>query len=576
VNALGLDKILKALEQLKLPPTAKLTLEVARQVCFSTNSKLVITSSIADAGNGFRIGLDAVDCQSGRTVAGIRKEAADRNQVVHVVGLAGVELRRKLGEPQASLARFSKPLEESLSSSVDALHVLSSGGKRYNLGDAKGAIPYYKRALDLDPNFAYAYSLLASAYRTLGQGDLAASANTKAFEMRSRMEERSRLLAEYDYYAWVTGEREKALSAVSQLVETFPRTRGLRNSLASCLAFLGQLDKAADEAREEARIWPATFTYAEWVFHSLDAERFNEAQAALDDAAARKFNSRVLQNDRFRLAFLQNDQRAMQEQLKQAKGAPDAYLSLLRRSEVEEYHGRFRRARELIQQASNMVPGTAAERRNEISSWDSDPRYALWEAEIGDSARARQMAATSLQTVSDRDIKQYLALASARAGNIEQAQKMADVLGHDAPLDTLVQNYHLPTIRAAMKLNANDPAGAITALGPSLKYELSFNFSFNSAYPAYIRGIAHLQRGEGRLAAAEFQKLVDHRGLVGTDVIGALAHLQIARAQKMMGDEAAARKSYETFLDLWKNADPDIPIYRQAKAEFAKLPSAEN
>ena len=144
------------------------------------------------------------------------------------------------------------------------------------------------------------------------------------------------------------------------------------------------------------------------------------------------------------------------------------------------------------------------------------------------------------------------------------------------PLDTLVQNYSLPTIRAAMKLNANDPAGAIAALQPSLKYELSFNLSFNGLYPAYIRGLAYLQLGQGRLAAAEFQKLVDHRGLVGTDVIGALAHLQIARAQKMMGDGAAARKSYETFLDLWKNADPDIPIYRQAKAEFAKLPSAEN
>jgi outer membrane protein assembly factor BamD (BamD/ComL family) len=230
----------------------------------------------------------------------------------------------------------------------------------------------------------------------------------------------------------------------------------------------------------------------------------------------------------------------------------------------------------LIQQASNMVPGTAAERRNEISSWDSGPKYALWEAEIGDSVRARQIAATSLQTVSDRDIKLYLALASARAGNIEQAQKMTDVLDHDAPLDTLVQDYYLPTIRAAMKLNANDPAGAIAALRPSLKYELSFNNSFNSAYPAYIRGIAHLQRGEGRLAAAEFQKLVDHRGLVGTDVIGALAHLQIARAQKMIGDEAAARKSYETFLDLWKNADPDIPSYREAKAEFAKMARAEN
>jgi tetratricopeptide (TPR) repeat protein len=173
--------------------------------------------------------------------------------------------------------------------------------------------------------------------------------------------------------------------------------------------------------------------------------------------------------------------------------------------------------------------------------------------------------------VSDRDGKQFLALAFARAGNSEQARKMADALDQDAPLDTLVQNYSLPAIRAAMKLNANDPAGAIATLKPSLKWELSFNFSFNGLYPAYIRGLAYLQLGEGRLAAAEFQKLVDHRGLVGTDVIGALAHLQMARAQKMMGDEASARKWYEDFLVLWKDADPDVLIYQQAKAEYAKL-----
>jgi tetratricopeptide (TPR) repeat protein len=173
--------------------------------------------------------------------------------------------------------------------------------------------------------------------------------------------------------------------------------------------------------------------------------------------------------------------------------------------------------------------------------------------------------------VSNRDGKLYLALAFARAGKNEQARKMADALDQEAPLDTLVQNYSLPTIRAAMKLNANDPAGAIAALQPSLKYELSFNLSFNGLYPAYIRGLAYLQLGDGRLAAAEFQKLMNHRGLVASDVIGALAHLQMARAQKMMGDKASARKWYEDFLALWKDADTDVPIYRQAKAEYARL-----
>lgn len=562
LNALGIDKVFGILAQLNLPPTTKLTPEVARQVCLRTNSKLVIAASIADAGNGFRIGLDAADCQSGRIVAGIRKEVADQNQVVQVLGLAAAQLRRKLGEPAASLARFNKPLEEALSSSVETLQVGTLGYKRHIVGDLKGAIPYYQRALELDPNLAPTYEGLGAAYNSLGERDLAVSAYTRAYELRARMTEPSRLGTEYLYYAWVTGEREKAYSVLLQSVQTFPRNVSARLNLASCLAFLGQPDKAADEAREAARLQPTAFAYAEWTIHSIHAERLNEAQAVLDEAAVRKFDSFDLQDNRIRLAFLRNDQRAMQEQWNQAMGSPDAYRFLLLRSRVEEHHGRFHRARELIQQASDMAPGTAAERRYETP---------LWEAESGDSARAVQIAATALRTVSNREGKLYLALAFARAGNIEQARKMADALDQDSPLDTLVQNYSLPTIRAAMKLNANDPAGAIAALQPSLKYELSFNLSFNGLYPAYIRGLAYLQLGEGGLAAAEFQKLVDHRGLVGIDVIGALAHLQIARAQKMMGDEASARKWYEDFLALWKDADPDVPIYQQAKAEYAKL-----
>jgi eukaryotic-like serine/threonine-protein kinase len=562
LNTLGIDKVLGTLAQLNLPPASKLTPEVARQVCLRTNSKLVIAASVADAGNGFRIGLDAEDCQSGRIVAGIRKEVADQNQVVHVLGVVAAQLRRKLGEPAASLARFNKPLEEALSSSVEALQVTTLGYKRHIVGDVNGAIPYYQRALELDPNLAPTYEGLGTAYNGLGKRDLAISAYTRAYELRARMTEPSRLDTEYLYYAWVTGEREKALSVLWQSVQTFPGNVIARLNLASCLAFLGQPDKAADEAREGARLQPTPFTYSAWIYESILAERLNEAQAALDEAAARKFDTFELRDVRIRLAFLQNDQREMLEQWNLAIGRPNVYQFLLLRSTVEEYHGRFRRARELIQQAVDMAPGAPVE-----------PGYktGLFEAESGDSARARQIAAAALKTVRNREEKECLALAFARAGNTEQALKMADAVDQDSPVDTLVQNYSLPTIRAAMKLNTNDPVGAIATLQPSLKYELSYNYSFNGLYPAYIRGLAYLQLGDGRLAAAEFQKLLDHRGLVGRDVIGALAHLQIARAQKMMGDEASARKWYEDFLALWKSADPDIPILKQAKAEYAKL-----
>jgi DNA-binding winged helix-turn-helix (wHTH) protein/Tfp pilus assembly protein PilF len=562
LNILGIDKVFGTLAQLKLPPTTILTAEVASQVCRGTNSKLVIAASIADAGNGFRIGIDAEDCQSGKILTGIRKEAANRNQVVHVLGVAGAQLRRNLGEPTASLTRFNKPLDEALTSSIEALQVGTLGYKRQIAGDAEGAIAYYQGALEVDPNLAPTYVGLGAAYNGLHEQDLAATAFTKAYELRGRMTEPIRLLAEYLYFAWVTGEREKALPIVSELVQTFPENVTGRQSMTGCLSFMGQPDKAADQAREAARLQPSPATFGLWALSSILADRLNEAEAVLNDAAARKFDSYSLRDDRIRLAFLQNDQRAMLQQLNLPISRSDADQLLVSRSKVEEYHGRFRSARKLIQQAVAMAPDAPVE-----------PSYktGLFEAESGNLTRARQMADVELKAVSDREEKLCLALTFARAGNTEQAGKMADALSQESPLDTLVQNYFLPTIRAAMKLNANDPAGAVAVLRPSLKYELAYNLSITTVYPAYIRGLAYLQLGEGRLAAAEFQKFVDHKSLVGRDVLGALAHLQMARAQKMMGDEASARDWYKDFLTLWKDADPDIPIYQQAKAEYAKL-----
>jgi eukaryotic-like serine/threonine-protein kinase len=565
LNILGVDKVFGTLAQLNLPLTTKLTPEVARKVCVRTNSKFVVVDTIADAGVHYTLELQAIECQSGKPVAQVSEEVANRNEIVHMLGIAAVQLRHKLGEPSASLARFNKPLEEALSSSLEALQAGTLGYKRHITGDVKGAIPYYQRSLELDPNLASTYEALGSAYYFLFERDFAIAAFTRAYELRTRMTEPSRLETEFLYYANVTGESEKALSALLQSVQTFPRNVYARVNLSTYLGYLGQPDRAADEAREAARLQPTAVNYVQWVINSIRAGRLNEAQASLSEAPARNSDSLDIHYRRVLLAFLQDDQRAMQEQWNQGIGRQDAYEFLLWRSNVEEYHGRFRKARELVQQASNMAPSAV-----DVLKKDGYVT-ALWEAESGDTARAKQIAATVLRTVSSRDDKLNLALALARAGSNDQARKMADALDKDSPLDTLVQNYHLPTIRAAMKLNENDPAAAIAALQPSLKYELSWNYSFNGLYPAYIRGLAYLQLGEGRLAAAEFQKLQDHRGLVGTDVIGALAHLQMARAQKMMGDEASARKAYEDFLTLWKDADSDIPIYQQAKAEYAKL-----
>ena len=556
LNILGVDKVLGTLALLKLAPTTKVTPEVARQVCLRTNSKFVIADSIADVGNRYRMELEAIDCQSGKDAARVREEVAERNQIVHVLGEAAAQLRRKLGEPAVSLAKFNQPLEEATSSSLEALQAGTLGYKHHIALDIQGAIPYYQHAIELDPNFALAYQALGAASGSV-------EAIKKAYELRSRMTEPVRLDAEYEYYTHITGEEEKACSVLWQTVHTFPRGVFAHVNLAVCLRLLGQPDRAADEAHEAARLQPTAYNYAMWILDSLAAERLNEAKAALDEATAHKFDNATLRSGRMQVAFLENDQRALQEQWNQDVGTPDALDSLLDQAFFENYYGRFRRARELMQQALAKAPSSASSATVEA---------AQWEAEVGNLARAKQMAASAIKTMPNRDEKLDLALAFARAGDVKQAQKLADDLDREFPLNTIIQNYSLPAIRAAMKLDANDPAGAIAILQPALKYDLSnYAFAFTSLYPAYLRGLAYLQLGQGQLAAAEFQKLLDHKGLVGHDMIGALSRLQLGRAYLKMGDQASARKWYEDFLGLWKDADPDIPIYRKAKAEYAEL-----
>jgi tetratricopeptide (TPR) repeat protein len=339
---------------------------------------------------------------------------------------------------------------------------------------------------------------------------------------------------------------------------------------------LGQPDRSLAEAREAARLLPSPWSYNAVIFGNILTDRLDDAKAAFDDSAVRKFDAPPMHVTRALLAFLEKDKPALQEQWSWAIGnvgnPASESLLLFARPSVETYYGRFRAARGLMEQ------GIAMERKT--GSWHPTSEYdivhALREAEVGNLARAQRAAEKVVEKVQGRDTQLALALVFARTGNIRQAQILADALNQSAPLDTVVQNHCLPTIRAAIKLQENDPAAAIAILRPTIKYDLADADSFNSLYPAYIRGLAFLQMGEGRLGGLEFQKLIDHPGRVEREVTGALSHLQLARAQKLMGDQVAARKSYEDFLTLWQDADSDIPIYQEAKAEYAKLRVSTN
>ena len=547
---------------------AKVTPQIARQVCLHTNSKVVLSTSIADAGNDFRIELSALDCESGTAMARVTAISTSRAEIIRVLGVATSQMRSKMGEPSDSIARFNQPLDKATSSSLEAVQLLTEGYRQHLTGNIRGALVHYQRATQLDPDFALAQAAVGAAYETLGEGVFSAAALRKAYELRTRTTEPARFQIENLYYDDTTGEREKACAVASEWVHTFPQDFIAHNNLARCRTALGQWDQALAEAREAARLVPSPYSYDNLIRYCILTERLDEAEATFREADARKFDGFDLREHRSMLAFLRNDDATMQEQWKVVARFPGAYKWLFYgKARVNSYYGRFRESRDAVEQGKKL-----AARAGELSSLDwLLGEEAQTEVEVGNSNRAQRLATTALKTARNRGARLAMSLVLARSGDIKEATKLVDAAAQDSPLDTTVQGYCLPTIRAAVKLYENDPSGAVKALQPTLKYELGTEDCFANLYPAYIRGLAYLQMGNGRLAAPEFQKLLDHPGFVGAFVLGALSHLQLARAQRVAGDKNGARRSYEDFLALWKDADADIPIYRQAKQEYASL-----
>ena len=567
LNLLGPDKTYATLGQLKLPPTTKITPDIARQICSETNSKMVIADSIADAGNRYHLEIRALDCRSGATLAEEGTDIAARNQVVHELGATAARLRRNLGEPAESLARFNQPLEIATSASLEALQTGAEGTKLFLAGNPQAALPLYERGIELDPDLALTYEGIAAANQTLGHYDLMAASYRRAYELRDRMTEKDRLNVDFLYFNNVTGELDKAYSILVRSLELFPRDVFFQNNLGETLWKLGQLKRAADLEDETARLKPSPL-YISWAVEAnIDASRLNEAKSWLDQAEALKFDSLELRIQRFRFAFIKDDQGTIDRILNsEARGASRVNL-LYERFEAQQGH--FNSADRIELQAAKI---------------SSDPMEISWalvfsalqNTEAGRLVQARRIEDQALQRKLDRDQRMTLGLSLARSGRAQEATRIADEVSKQAPLDTIVQKYLVPTVRAAVKLHQHDPHAAIELLRETVQYELSFHESFDFLYPAYIRGLAYLEAGDGQSAAGEFQKLIDNPGLCWGYITGPLARLQLGRAQRLMGDETSARKSYEEFLSIWKDADPDLPVYRQAKAEYAELKNIGN
>jgi eukaryotic-like serine/threonine-protein kinase len=586
LRVLDEEKVRGYMKELNQPIDGRITLDIARQVCAKTSSKAMVSSAVADTGNGYRIMMKAIDCANGKTVAQSARNVTFRKNLVHELGVAGSELRGEMGEPASSVKKYNQPLEEVTSSSLEAIQLLAQGFRQQLSNESASPPPalaisllsFYKRAVDLDPSFALAWASLGNVYQTQAQFNmrLAMEAEAKAYELRNRLIPQLRYLI-VTLYLSIGGDLEKAYPVYEEWVQNFPLDGVAHHNFGDVLVWLGQFDRAADEYREALRLSPTMTSYDSLMSSTLYAGRLAEAKAVFEEAQSHKLDSIELHVNAQLLAFLQHDETGMQTQLAWARGNPEAEAAILQGIGIEKaYHGQFResqmilhKAEERFQNMAERVKGSSL--ANEMTEFNLD--LATQEAESGSLGDAQHL----LSSLTERDprlvaFSEDFALLDARAGDVEQAQKIAFSINRNLPVDTLVQNYTLPAIYAAIKLRQNDPAEAITILQPALRYDLAYpQTGFNSLYPAYLRGLAYLRMGDGRLAAAEFQKLIDHPAVVGRNDIGALSYLQLGRAQTMTGDKAAARNSYESFLTLWKDADSNIPAVKQAKAEYAKL-----
>jgi tetratricopeptide (TPR) repeat protein len=562
-------------ETLKLmgrPSGDHLTEEVTREVCLRTGSKAMLAGAIASLGSQYVIGLKAVDCNTGDVLADSQEQATDKETVLKALDAAAVSLRNKLGESLNSVQKYATPLREATTPSLEALKVYSLGHKAWSTKGGTDALPFFRRAVELDPNFAEAYASISAVYNNLGEGERAVEFARKAYELRGKASELERFAIETNYYEVATRQPEKAAQVCELWHQTYPRDSRPVRELGFMYAILGDHEKALQQDREALQLGPRSDIY----YFVLGTEyasqnRLDEAEATYKEAEQRKLESEFLLVSRYRLAFLKADTEQMADIASTAIGKPGAEDKLLAaQADTEAWHGRLKNARELTQRAME-----SAERND---AKETAATYltvaALREAESGNREKARSDVDAAMRWPANRDLRTLGALALARAGDTTRAEKLAFELKQMFPTDTLIQRYWLPSVLASVALERKDPNRAIELLNGTRVVELSagdLSAVQVTLCPVYLRGEAYLMLRDGNQAAAEFQKFVDHRGLVGNFSWGALARIGLARAYAMQGDTAKARTAYQDFFTLWKDADPDIPLLKQAKLEYAKL-----
>ena len=583
LNVLSDSEVAKTLQQMTRPADTKLTPGVARELCQRAGSKAYVAGTVGSLGSEYVLGLKVVNCQSGDTLAEEQVTAASKEKVLDTLGEAASKLRGELGESLASVQKLDVPLEQATTPSLEALKAYSLGIKATNEKGYAAALPYDQRAIQLDPNFAMGYWAVGGDYSGLGELGRASEYYTKAFQLREHASEREKLAIAADYYLTVTGELDKAAQTYQEQIESYPRSPAYGN-LGNVYGAQGQYEKAAEVTRHSIRLAPDRIgPYEALANFSLALQGFDEARQSIHEAQARKLDDYILHNALYALAFLGADSAAMAEQQQWFAGKPDyENHGLVLASDTEAYAGHLGKARELTKRAVDSAVRTDQKENGAVYLANA----ALQQAAYGNPAEARQSAAEALKLApASQGVESEAALAFAMAGDTARAESLAQDLGKRFPLDTQMQSLWLPAIQAQLALDKKNPTAAFTdlqaATAPIELGQIGFVANISCLYHVYERGEAYLAAGQGSEAAAEFQKILDHSGIVWNCWTGALAHLGVARANALQSrtsqgaDADAARvrglAAYKDFLTLWKDADPDIPILIAAKSEYAKL-----
>ena len=566
LNIVSDQQIQQTLPLMHQPADAKLAPAIARQLCQRIGGTAVLVGSIAQIGTQYLLTLKATNCGSGELLASTEEQASDKNHVLEALGKTASDIRSKLGESLATVQRFATPLEQATTPSLEAFQAYSMGRKAMAATEWAAALPFFQRAVSLDPKFAMAYARLGTTYANLGESILGAENTRKAYELSEGVSEGEKFYLESHYYENVTGDLESARKVYQLWAQTYPREWRPRAPLYVIYSALGQYEEAHNQAREGIRLQPDSgMNYNILVSSYITLDRLDDARAAALEARVKNLDSSDLHDTLYYLAFLRNDAAGMAQELAWATGKPGVEDELFAaEANTAAYFGHLEKAREFFRRAV-----ASAERAGKKEVAAAYEAHAAWtEALFGYTEVARQRAAVALGRSAGRRVQYEAGLALALARDTIQAQRIADDLAKSFPENTVVQFNYLPAIRAQLFLASDDSSKALEALKGSSAYELGIA---GGLFPVYVHGEACLAAKQSVEAALQFQKILNHRGLVLNSPIGALARLQLGRAYPLQGDTAKAKAAYQDFLTLWKDADPDIPILIAAKAEYAKL-----